>query len=235
MAANTLALPGAGPSSAANSPRKGGGEKKRKRKQAESKDKEYDSDAELEVSAEDLVAADADGEEGEADADGEGDGGRVRGGRARGGDGEDEDEEEPAQPAAGVDVKREAKRRRDETLLLRGQLDEEQGRRFDAFQTVVIPRGVVKRLNRDVYDQHVPNTLTAVLAGMVKVFVADVVETAKQLQPYSQHPDGPLQPYHLQLARVRLQEQGLLGAPRGDGASTHSSTGLRSRKRLFRR
>ncbi|TXT09131.1 hypothetical protein VHUM_02605 [Vanrija humicola] len=215
MAANALALPGGGLSSAANSPRKGGGEKKRKRKQAEAKDKEYDSDAELEVSAEDLVAADAD---------------------ARGGDGDDEDEEEAAPaPAAGVDVKREAKRRRDETLLLRGQLDEEQGRRFDAFQTVVIPRSVVKRLNRDLYDQHVPNTLTAVLAGMVKVFVADVVETAKALQPYSQHPDGPLQPYHLQLARVRLQEQGLLGAPRGNGASAHSSTGLRARKRIFRR
>ncbi|WOO78530.1 Transcription initiation factor TFIID subunit 11 [Vanrija pseudolonga] len=235
MAANVLALPGGGPSSAANSPRKGGGDKKRKRKQAEAKDKEYDSDAELEVSAEDLVAADADGEEVDADADGEGDGPRSRA-RVRGGDGEDEDEEEAAPAAAaGVDVKREAKRRRDETLLLRGQLDEEQGRRFDAFQTVVIPRGVVKRLNRDVYDQHVPNNLTAVLAGMVKVFVADVVETAKALQPYSQHPDGPLQPYHLQLARVRLQEQGLLGTPRGGGGSAHSSTGLRSRKRIFRR
>jgi hypothetical protein len=33
------------------------------------------------------------------------------------------------------------------------------------------------QLNKDLYDQNVPNNLTSVVAGMVKVFVADVVET----------------------------------------------------------
>ncbi len=32
------------------------------------------------------------------------------------------------------------------------------------------------QLNRDIYDQNVNNNLTAVIAGMAKVFVADVVE-----------------------------------------------------------
>lgn len=85
------------------------------------------------------------------------------------------------------------------------------------------------------YDQHIPNNLTAVVAGMVKIFVADVVETAREMQPHSAHPEGPLQPYHFQLAKQRLQERGLLGAPAGAPPSQRSTTGLRARKRLFRR
>ncbi len=84
------------------------------------------------------------------------------------------------------------------------------------------------------YDQHVPKNLAPVVAGLLKIFVADVVETARELQPHTSHPTGPLQPYHLQMARVRLQEQGLMGAPSGTGAQ-RSSTGLRARKPLFRR
>lgn len=144
-------------------------------------------------------------------------------------------------------------------------LDEEQGKRFDAFRSAVIPKAVVKKvriallaahlyvpavpsytqlhalcqantqLNKDLYDQHIPNNLTAVVAGMVKIFVADVVETAREMQPHSAHPAGPLQPYHFQLAKQRLQERGLLGAPSGAPPSQRSTTGLRARKRLFRR
>lgn len=91
------------------------------------------------------------------------------------------------------------------------------------------------QLNKDLYDQHIPNNLTAVVAGMVKIFVADVVETAREMQPHSAHPEGPLQPYHFQLAKQRLQERGLLGAPAGAPPSKRSTTGLRARKRLFRR
>lgn len=91
------------------------------------------------------------------------------------------------------------------------------------------------QLNRDLYDQHIPSNLTAVVAGMVKIFVADVVETARELQPSTEHPEGPLQPYHLQLARLHLQQQGLMAAPTGTGGAVRSSTGLRPRKRMFRR
>lgn len=79
-----------------------------------------------------------------------------------------------------------------------------------------------------------PKNIQPVLAGLLKIFVADVVETAREIQPHTAHPTGPLQPYHLQMARVQLQEQGLLDAPSGTGAQ-RSSTGLRARKPLFRR
>ncbi|RSH77769.1 uncharacterized protein EHS24_002828 [Apiotrichum porosum] len=163
-----LALPSAA-ASAANSPAKD-----KKRKRAKPKKDDDDSDAELEISAEDLVAADGDGETRAAEG------------------GEDDDEEEAAQTGAAVarHVKREAQRRREQTLLLRGVLDEEQGKRFDAFRSVVIPRQVVKKLNKDLYDQNVPNNLTSVVAGMVKVFVADVVETAGPSQAAGARHDG---------------------------------------------
>ncbi|BEI85112.1 hypothetical protein CcaverHIS002_0505130 [Cutaneotrichosporon cavernicola] len=207
-----LALP-SGSAIPVKSPRKEKKRKRPKKDKKDDKDKDLDSDAELEVSAEDLVAA---GETARREDDAE----------------EDEDEDIAGQVA--VDVKQAAKRRRDETLLLRGVLDEEQGRRFDAFRGTVIPRAAVNKLNRDMYDQHVPKNIQPVLAGLLKIFVADVVEIAREIQPHTAHPTGPLQPYHLQMARVRLQEQGLLSAPSGIGAQ-RSSTGLRARKPLFRR
>lgn len=123
------------PSASVNSPAK-----KRKRTK-----KDKDEEEEIDVSADDLVAAEGERQRGDGDED----------------DDEDEGEQQP-QAAAGADVKREAKRRRDETLyvhlstwifglqltprLLRGMLDEEQGKRFDAFRSAVIPKAVVKKV-----------------------------------------------------------------------------------------
>ncbi|BEJ15906.1 hypothetical protein CspHIS471_0505110 [Cutaneotrichosporon sp. HIS471] len=133
--------------------------------------------------------------------------------------------------AAGETARKEDDAEDDEDEDIAGQVA---GRRFDAFRGTVIPRAAVNKLNRDMYDQHVPKNIQPVLAGLLKIFVADVVEIAREIQPHTAHPTGPLQPYHLQMARVRLQEQGLLSAPSGIGAQ-RSSTGLRARKPLFRR
>ncbi|KIR43464.1 transcription initiation factor TFIID subunit 11 [Cryptococcus deuterogattii 99/473] len=74
------------------------------------------------------------------------------------------------------EIEKRGKKRRAETFLLRGQMDEEQARRFDTFSTVAINKNVIKRLNRDLFDQHCPPQLSQVVAGMAKVFVADVIE-----------------------------------------------------------
>ncbi|WVW82180.1 hypothetical protein I302_104186 [Kwoniella bestiolae CBS 10118] len=107
-----------------------------------------------------------------------------------------------------IDMK--GKKRRAETFLLRDQLDPEQAKRFDTFSTVALNKNAVKRLNRELYDQHASPQVSMVVAGMAKIFIADVIELAKDLQPHSAHPTGPLQPYHLKLARMQLEESGLL-------------------------
>ncbi|WVQ62306.1 uncharacterized protein L199_000445 [Kwoniella botswanensis] len=107
-----------------------------------------------------------------------------------------------------IDMK--GKKRRAETFLLRDQLDAEQAKRFDTFSTVALNKNAIKRLNRELYDQHASPQISMVVAGMAKIFIADVIELAKDLQPHSAHPTGPLQPYHLKLARMHLEESGLL-------------------------
>ncbi|OCF55569.1 hypothetical protein L486_07053 [Kwoniella mangroviensis CBS 10435] len=107
-----------------------------------------------------------------------------------------------------IDMK--GKKRRAETFLLRDQLDAEQAKRFDTFSTVALNKNAIKRLNRELYDQHASPQISMVVAGMAKIFIADVIEMAKDIQPHSAHPTGPLQPYHLKLARMHLEESGLL-------------------------
>ncbi|WWD09296.1 hypothetical protein V865_007419 [Kwoniella europaea PYCC6329] len=107
-----------------------------------------------------------------------------------------------------IDMK--GKKRRAETFLLRDQMDVEQAKRFDTFSTVALNKNAIKRLNRELYDQHASPQISMVVAGMAKIFIADVIEMAKDLQPHSAHPTGPLQPYHLKLARMHLEESGLL-------------------------
>ncbi|WWC66460.1 uncharacterized protein I206_100362 [Kwoniella pini CBS 10737] len=110
----------------------------------------------------------------------------------------------------GQEIDLKGKKRRAETFLLRDQLDNEQAKRFDTFSTVALNKNAIKRLNRELYDQHASPQISMVVAGMAKIFVADVIELAKDLQSHSAHPDGPLQPYHLKLARMHLEESGLL-------------------------
>ncbi|WVQ71030.1 hypothetical protein IAR50_000555 [Cryptococcus sp. DSM 104548] len=127
-------------------------------------------------------------------------------------------------------IEEKAKRRRAETYMLRGQMDEDQGRRFDTFSTVALNKNVIKRLNRDLYDQHCPPQLSQVVAGMAKIFVADVIETAKELQPHSANPTGPLLPYHLKLAKMCLEQEGMARS----NLQTQAN-GLRGKKPLFKR
>ncbi|KAK4688911.1 transcription initiation factor TFIID subunit 11, partial [Tremellales sp. Uapishka_1] len=174
-------------------------------------------DDDQDISAEDLVGADRTGDDdGEGDGDGE----------------EDEDLEVAGEEGEGARLKRMNKKRRGETLMLRNNLDAEQAKRFDVFSSIVIPKPAVKKLNKDLYDQNINPNLVSVVAGMAKVFVADVVELAKDMQPYTPHPTGPLRPYHLKLAKMRLEEMGMAAGPSG---GKKGSMGLRRRKGMFRK
>ncbi|KAL7421021.1 transcription initiation factor TFIID subunit 11 [Cryptotrichosporon argae] len=203
-ASASTSAPPSGPSSRPPSPKR----KKRRRER----------DDDVDASENELVAADErDDDEGdEHDGAGEGEvgGGENAALRMRG-------EESVAD---------EARRRKWETMALRGQLDAEQGRRFDAFLATVIPKAVVRRINKDLYDQKVSENVQALLGGIAKVFVADLVEAAKDVQAEAGD-RGPLRPHHLQRARERLEARGLLGGP----SARAPPTGLRPAKRLLRR
>ncbi|ORX34244.1 putative transcription initiation factor tfIID [Kockovaella imperatae] len=116
--------------------------------------------------------------------------------------------------------------------MLRSMMDPEQARRFDAFSSVVIPKGPITKLNKDLFDQKLQGNLSAVLAGMAKILITEVVELAKELQPHSAMPSGRLRPYHLRLAREELERRGVLSGTRRNGGT---GTALRPYKPLFRR
>ncbi|WVF70818.1 hypothetical protein IAT40_005612 [Kwoniella sp. CBS 6097] len=200
---------------------------------------DYDEDEDDEPEAEVEAGADVDGD-GDGDAEGDGaeeqEGRRTatKGGARGGGTGGSREQqhvsraESRAKIARGQEIDRKGKKRRAETFLLRDQLDSDQAKRFDTFSTVAINKNAIKRLNRDLYDQHCSPQVCMVVAGMAKIFIADVIELALDLQPYSAHPTGPLQPYHLKIARMQLEQHGLL-------ADQARSGGLRGKKGLFKR
>ncbi|KAI9635088.1 uncharacterized protein MKK02DRAFT_32591 [Dioszegia hungarica] len=126
-------------------------------------------------------------------------------------------------------VKARGKAMKGDQMALRDVLDPEAAKRFDAFTSVVIPVKAIKKLNREMYDQTADPTLRY-MGGLAKIFVAEVVEIAKDLQPRSDHPTGPLKPYHLKLARQVLEERGML-----ESSTSRDSAVLRPRKSLFRR
>ncbi|WVQ97177.1 hypothetical protein IAU59_004287 [Kwoniella sp. CBS 9459] len=213
---------------------------------------DYDEDEDDEPDADADVDGDGEGDaEAEGDGDGDGDGelaegqegarrtaakGGARGSGSGAGAGagagssreHDSRAESRAKIARGQEIDRKGKKRRAETFLLRDQLDPDQAKRFDTFSTVAINKNAIKRLNRDLYDQHCSPQVCMVVAGMAKIFIADVIELALDLQPYSAHPEGPLQPYHLKLARMQLEQRGLL-------ADQARSGGLRGKKGIFKR
>lgn len=104
------------------------------------------------------------------------------------------------------------------------------------------------QIHREKYDQRLNDKLVKLLAGMAKIFVADVIElgtshdsisstrspAAKDLQPHTPDPNGPLKPYHLRLARSVLEERGFLPQQGNTAEATAGGSGS-SKKPLFRR
>ncbi|OCF33264.1 hypothetical protein I316_05005 [Kwoniella heveanensis BCC8398] len=182
----------------------------------EDEDDEPDADADADVDVEGDADGEVDGEPGQEGRKAPGKGGAKGSGGAGGSREHDSRAESRAKIARGHEIDRKGKKRRAETFLLRDQLDPDQAKRFDTFSTVAINKNAIKRLNRDLYDQHCSPQVCMVVAGMAKIFVADVIEL------------GPLQPYHLKLARMQLEQRGLL-------ADQARSGGLRGKKGLFKR
>ncbi|ORY20672.1 hypothetical protein BCR39DRAFT_554999 [Naematelia encephala] len=130
--------------------------------------------------------------------------------------------------------------RRGDQLLLREQLDPDQARRYDAFSTVVLPTQAITKLNRELLDQRLNSHLAKIVGSLGKVFLTELIEIAKDIQPSTANPTGPLRPYHLRLAKARLDERGVTRSVGGKPAPSISGGGgtgvaLRPKKGLFRR
>jgi len=107
-------------------------------------------------------------------------------------------------------------------------------------------------------DNKLQPALAPVVAGLGKIFIAEVTELgkldttthniitfeadtvlvriAKDIQAASSNPRGPLQVHHLRLARLELEQRGILRSTAG-GGQRGGGTGvaLRPRKALFKR
>ncbi|RXK36191.1 hypothetical protein M231_06535 [Tremella mesenterica] len=113
--------------------------------------------------------------------------------------GEVEEEEE------GKGVVKRRRKRMMETNMLRGLMDSDQAKRYDTFYSVILPKQAVSRLNREFFDQHIKPSLSQIVAGLGKIYLAEIIELAKEVQA-EQKATGALKPEHLRIAKERWED-----------------------------
>jgi transcription initiation factor TFIID subunit 11 len=122
------------------------------------------------------------------------------GGRAGAAVEEEEDEEEEADA--------ETKERAAELKTLLDSFTPEQLRRYECYRRSSFPKAAIKKLMSAASGQPSINpNLAIVMAGITKVFVGEMVETAKGVMEELKE-DGPVRPKHLREAHRRLKAQG---------------------------
>jgi transcription initiation factor TFIID subunit 11 len=116
------------------------------------------------------------------------------------GGGAGEEEEEEADP--------ETKERAAELKTLLDTFTPEQLRRYECYRRSSFPKAAIKKLMSAASGQPSINpNLAIVMAGITKVFVGEMVETAKGVMEELKE-DGPVRPKHLREAHRRLKAQG---------------------------
>lgn len=106
--------------------------------------------------------------------------------------------------------------------------DEEQLQRYETFRRVGLPRPNIKRLIQRITDQtNVHANCIIVIAGIAKVFIGELVESAvevaeeraasgiepSEVDSNGQLVVGPLRPSHIQEAHRRLQRNHAFPSP----------------------
>ncbi|EIW72635.1 hypothetical protein TREMEDRAFT_58805 [Tremella mesenterica DSM 1558] len=133
--------------------------------------------------------------------------------------GEVEEEEE------GKGVVKRRRKRMMETNMLRGLMDSDQAKRYDTFYSVILPKQAVSRLNREFFDQHIKPSLSQIVAGLGKIYLAEIIELGRFLQTIKIHTPahqcltlntkevqaeqkatGALKPEHLRIAKERWED-----------------------------
>ena len=88
--------------------------------------------------------------------------------------------------------------------LLLESFDEEQMSRYEIYRRVGLNRNNVKKLVNSILGQSVPSNIALVVAGASKVFIGDLVESARRIQA-RQGEEGSLMPDHLRGAYTEFR------------------------------
>mmetsp|Transcript_12584 Transcript_12584/g.37842 ORF Transcript_12584/g.37842 Transcript_12584/m.37842 type:complete len:145 (-) Transcript_12584:2988-3422(-) len=118
---------------------------------------------------------------------------------------EDGDEEEKGDEDMPIDAKR-AQRNLAHSKMLE-HFTEAQLERYEAFRRSKFDRRTMKRLQQTIVGQQVSVNMALVMCGISKVFVGELIETARQVAE-EQGQQGPLQPHHIQDAFQQLDREG---------------------------
>mmetsp|Transcript_14949 Transcript_14949/g.25681 ORF Transcript_14949/g.25681 Transcript_14949/m.25681 type:complete len:168 (-) Transcript_14949:277-780(-) len=106
------------------------------------------------------------------------------------------------------------KQRTRKTAEISARFTKAQQDRYDAYRQSKLPRTAVKRQMQSAGVSSVNDTCAAVMAGITKVFVGELVELARAIE-FEWAESGPIQPKHLHEAYRRLRAQGAVpGKPR---------------------
>jgi transcription initiation factor TFIID subunit 11 len=86
--------------------------------------------------------------------------------------------------------------------------------RFEAYRRHAIPKQAIRKVIQQTTGRQVSQPIAQIVAGVVKVFVVEIVEKARQVQSW-RNDSGPLTPVHLREAyQMYRAETGRVGSAR---------------------
>ncbi|CAH8385024.1 unnamed protein product [Eruca vesicaria subsp. sativa] len=87
------------------------------------------------------------------------------------------------------------------------QLTEDQMSRYESFRRSALHKSNMKKLLQSITGQKVSDTLNIVVCGIAKMFVGELVETAR-VEMGKRKDSGPIRPSHIRESYRRLKLQG---------------------------
>ncbi|KAH9283610.1 Transcription initiation factor TFIID subunit 11 [Echinococcus granulosus] len=106
-----------------------------------------------------------------------------------------------------ADQQEETNRAEDRKLLaLMAHFNDDQLSRFESYRRATFTKSAVSRLIQSVAQTSFSQNVVIAMAGITKVFVGELVETALDYKEELQE-TGPLQPKHIRVAYARLKAQ----------------------------
>eukprot|EP00743_Colponemidia_sp_Colp-15_P009143 GILK01009975.1.p1 GENE.GILK01009975.1~~GILK01009975.1.p1 ORF type:complete len:184 (-),score=32.92 GILK01009975.1:100-651(-) len=168
------------------------GKRKRDKDVAED-DEDIDLDAEMDGNLrEDNMDGDEDGNNADMEEDG-------------GNDDDDDEREKTKKPLTQEELENRVQQERLRVLI--SNFSAAQLSRYEAFRRAAFPKNAVKKLMSTVANGAVGSLTAIVMGGIAKVYLGELVETAKLVMTEWQE-DGPIRPRHLREAYRRMRNTG---------------------------